>query len=474
MRIRSIGARLTVWYTSLLTVTFLILGGTTYGLLAYSLSRDMDSALNGVAEAMAERTRLGNTTPVPTDIDALFRRFFGFSPLDRYIDLYDPRGRPDPRHSHPRPTGLSISPQALKNASQGFSTFETIETTGDYPVRVLTMPVIESGRIANLLQVGMSLENMFRTRRRFLLNMASVLPLGLLFAGGGGWLLTRRTLRPVDRMTRTAQRISGEHLNERIEETGSDDELDRLAQTLNDMLDRLDDSFHQIRQFSADASHELQTPLTILKGEMEVALRSPRSPEEYQRVLNSGLEEIERINHLAAGLLLLARADSGVLRLDLQPLDLLDLVQEICDQMRVIAQAHAITLHAGLPESVFVRGDREHLRRLLLNLVDNAIKYTPAGGRVNLSLQSDGDWASLMVADTGIGLSKDEHQLIFNRFHRSTDTRSRDARGVGLGLSIARSIADAHAGRIEVESTLGQGSTFTLLLPSLDPLKMLP
>ena len=231
------------------------------------------------------------------------------------------------------------------------------------------------------------------------------------------------------------------------------------------MLGRLDDAFHQIRQFSADASHELQTPLTILKGEMEVALRSQRSSEEYQRVLKSGLEEIDRINHLVEGLLLLARSDAGVLRMDLRPVELKELLQEICEQMKVVADDHSISFQPSSLETVSVLGDREHLRRLLLNLVDNAIKYTPAGGSVTLSLQSEKDWASLRISDTGIGLSRDEQQLIFSRFHRATETRSRDEKGVGLGLSIARSITEAHGGRIQVESTPGQGSTFTVLLP---------
>jgi heavy metal sensor kinase len=327
------------------------------------------------------------------------------------------------------------------------------------------MPVLEAGRVSNLVQVGLSLENMYKTRRRFLLIMGAVLPFGLLMAGGGGWLLARRALTPVDRMTQAAQRISGEHLDERLQETGSGDELDRLAKTLNDMLGRLDDSFHQMRQFSADASHELQTPLTILKGEMEVALRSQRNAEQYQRVLRSGLEEIDRISHLVDGLLLLARADAGVLRLDLRPVDLKELLQEIYEQMKVVADDRSVSLHPSLLETVSVQGDREHLRRLLLNLVDNAIKYTPAGGEVTLSLQSDKDWASLKISDTGIGLSKDEQARIFSRFHRATEARSRDEKGVGLGLSIVRSIAEAHGGRIQVESIHGQGSTFTVLLP---------
>lgn len=465
MHLKSIGTRLTIWYTSLLTLTVLILGGTAYGLLVYSLSRDIDSALKGVAEAMVLRTRTGDAIPVPGDVDELFRRYFGFSPLDRHIDLFDPLGRRDPRLPHPRESDLPISPEALENATQGLTTVETMTTTGVYPVRVLTMPMIEAGRVANLVRVGMSLENMVKTRRRFLLIMASVFPFGLFFAGGGGWLLARRALRPVDHMTRKALRISAEHINERLPVTGNDDELDRLAKTLNDMLDRLDGAFYQMRQFSADASHELQTPLTILKGEMEVALRSHRSPEEYKNVLKSGLEEIDRINHLVEGLLLLARADAGVLRMDVQPVDLKMLIREICNQMMVIADVHSIALHPGPMDSLVVDGDRDHLRRTLLNLVDNAIKYTPAGGRVTLSLSTDDRWASLMVADTGIGFPADERQLIFDRFHRATDTRSRDASGVGLGLSIARSIAKAHGGRIEAESTPGHGSTFTLFLP---------
>ena len=467
MRIRSIGARLTIWYTSLLTLTFMLVGSVAYGLLAYSLSRDMDAALKGVAEVIAQRASVEGTPSIPADLDALFHRFFGYTPLDRYFDLFDPRGRRDPRQPGSRSKEFPLNPRALQSASQGIPTFETVATTGSYPVRLLTMPVIRAGRVTSLVQVGFSMENMVKTRHRFLVIMAYVFPFGLLLTGGGGWLLARRALKPVDHMTQTAQRISGEHLEERLQETGTGDELDRLAKTLNDMLDRLDTAFDQMRQFSADASHELQTPLTILKGEMEVALRSQRSAEEYQHILKSGLEEIDRINHLVSGLLLLARADTGVLRLDLRPMALNQLIQEIRDQMSVLADEHSVNLQTSILEPVSVHGDREHLRRLFLNLVDNAIKYTPAGGDVTLSLRSDTDGASVMITDTGIGISKDEQQIIFNRFHRSTQSRARDERGAGLGLSIARSVAEAHGGTISVESAPGQGSTFTVQLPTI-------
>lgn len=466
MSFQSIGARLTAWYISVLTATLLLLGGAAYGLLVYSLSRDMDLALSGVAEAMVRRAKADGRTAYPSDVDEIFRHFFGFSPLDRYIEMFDLRGRRDPGQTPPRSSNLPLSPEALENAARGLPTFETVHSNSPYPVRILTAPVIEAGRVINLVRVGMSMENTFQTRHRFLLILAGVLPLGILLAGGGGWLLARRALRPVDKMTRAAQRISVERLDQRLQERGSGDELDRLAKTLNDMLDRLNDAIHQMRRFSADASHELQTPLTILKGEMEVALRSARSSEEYRRVLRSGLEEIDRINHLVTGLLLLARADAGVLRLDRQPVDLADLLREIREQMKTVADVRAVSLDLETGEPVTVQGDREHLRRLVLNLVDNAIKYTPGGGRVVLSHRLEAGEAVLKVSDTGIGISGEEQMHIFSRFHRATETRSRDERGVGLGLSIARSIVEAHGGRIQVESTPDQGSTFTVWLPA--------
>ena len=462
MRIRSIRTRLTFWYTSLLAMTFLLLGGAAYGLLAYNLSHDVDTALSGVARLMAEQARRGGASFLPPEVDEAFRRFFGFSPWDRYFEMIEPPGRSGPA---PRPGKLPLSPKARENASEGLATFETVEGLAPYPVRVLTMPVTEAGRVVRLVQVGMSLEVASNTRRRFLLTMAAVFPIGLLLAGGGGWLLARRALRPVDRMAETARRISAEHLAARLEDGGANDELSRLAQTLNEMLGRLDTSFRQIRQFSADASHELQTPLTILKGEIEVALRMPRTPEEYQRILKSALEEIDRVARLVEGLLLLARADAGVLRMDLQPVDLAQLVEDVYGQAKVLADRRKITLLLGVMEPLSIRGDYERLRQVLLNLVDNGIKYTPSGGRVTLSLQRDGEWASLRVTDTGIGLSPGDQEKIFERFYRSAEDRSRGEGGAGLGLCIALSIAEAHGGKIQVESTPGLGSTFTVLLP---------
>jgi heavy metal sensor kinase len=465
MRPRSIRARLTLWYTSLLTLTMLLLGGIAYGLLGYSLARDIDSALQGVALALADQAARGSVPAVPDDIDAIFRRFFGISPWDRYVERRHPWGDRAPQESPSQRERLPLSAGALNRAAQGLATFETVEGLGPYPVRILTYPVRDASRAPSLIQVGMSLGSVSMTRRRFLLVMAAVLPLAMLLAGGGGWLLARRALKPVDRMTEAARRISAEHLDERVGTSGTGDELDRLASTLNEMLGRLDGAFRQIRQFSADASHELQTPLTILKGELEVALRAPRTPDEYRRVLGSALEESERIARLVEGLLLLSRADAGVLRMDRKPLDLAHLVAEVGEQTQVLASARGVTLAPGSLTPMAIQGDREHLRRLILNLVDNGIKYTPAGGCVTLTLQEEGIWAALRVSDTGIGLTPEEQERIFQRFYRAPEAVSRGDEGSGLGLCIVRSIAEAHGGRVEVDSAPNRGSTFTVFLP---------
>ncbi len=461
----SIRARLTLWYSALLTVTVLILAGAAYALLWYGSMQDMDDALQGVARALERQAPRRGNPWVPADVDALFRRFFGFSPWDRYAqrrDLVPPRD--SRRRQAARPGSLPLSAAARRNAAAGRETYETVEGLANYPVRLLTKPVF-TGRARSVIQVGMSQENLYATRRRFLWVMAAVLPLGLLLATGGGWALARRALAPVDHMAAAARRISAAHLAERLEESGAGDEMDRLSGVLNAMLERLDLSFRQMRQFSADASHELQTPLTILQGELEVALRSPRTPEAYREVIQSALQEIERMAVLVEGLLLLARADAGMLRLDLKPMDVAQLLAEVYERTQILAQSRALTLDLETLEPHTVSGDRERLRRVLFNLVDNAVKYTPAGGRVTLSLQRRDGHVCLSVQDTGIGLSDAEREHIFQRFHRAGSARDHGTQGSGLGLCIARSIVEAHGGVLQVASRPGAGSTFTVCLP---------
>lgn len=468
MAVRSIRTRLTLWYTSLLTVTLLILGGAAFGLLSYSLSREMDSALDSVAGAIIERDQSRSATFLPSEIDQAFRRFFGFSPMDHYFQMRDPAGNRDERKSFPSTGKLPLSRKALENAMHGLPSFETVEGLGDYPVRILTRPVVEFGRVINMVQVGMSLKSVHETLLRFLLIMAAILPLGLVLAASGGWLLANRALKPVDLMTAAARRISAEHLGQRVDEPGTGDELDNLAKTLNQMLTRLDSAFAQVRRFSADASHELQTPLTILKGELEVVLRSARTPEEYRATLESALEEVDRIAHLVEGLLLLARAEAGVLKMDRLDVDLGQMLEEVYLRLKPLAGSRGVELRLGSIEPLCVQGDPDRLQRMISNLVDNAIKYTGPDGRVTLELHSNGKRASILVSDTGMGVPVEEQEHIFQAFYRTSEARSLAERGTGLGLAIARSIAVAHGGTIEVESVPGEGSVFKVLLNAVN------
>jgi heavy metal sensor kinase len=275
----------------------------------------------------------------------------------------------------------------------------------------------------------------------------------------------RRALLPLHEIARSAERISSHNLNERLPLPGTGDELETLAVSLNRMIERLESAFQHISRFTADASHELRTPLTALRGELEAAAQYPQLPREARETIGSALEETERLSKIVQGLLAVSRLDAGEAEMERVALDLAELAASTAEQMRLLAEDKSISLSCNAPEPVMVEGDRARLKQVVVNLLDNAINYTALGGRVRLMVRTVGDRAILEVEDNGTGISKGALPHIFERFYRIDKARSRQMGGAGLGLSIVHAICTAHGGEVQVDSTEGQGSRFTVRLP---------
>jgi two-component system OmpR family sensor kinase len=457
----SVRTRLTLWYSGVLLAIVVTVGALSYSWLRLGLLQDLDASLLTVAQVVKDTDAPARAVG---DHEALLRELLAPELYDKFLQLLDPEGRPRLGPPAPRPYALPLSPAARARAARGHNTFETVSLAAAGPVRVLTMPILREGRVEEIVQVGMLLRRARAALDRYLDTLVVLIPLGVGLAAVGGAVIAQLALRPLDRMTQTARRIGAEDLTRRVERSGSGDELDRLAETMNDMLARLDQAFAQTRRFAADAAHELRTPLAALRGSMEVALRGDRVADEYRRVLASGLEEVERLIRLSEDLLLLSRSLAGPeptrARVDLEPLLL-----EALDVGARLGQPAGVSVRIEAAAPAAVRGDAAALRRALGNLVENAVKYTPRGGKVELDLAADDGAAVVTVSDTGIGIEPADAGRIFEPFVRLDAARSRDTGGAGLGLAIARSIVAAHRGTLTVESRPGAGSRFTIRLP---------
>jgi signal transduction histidine kinase len=293
-------------------------------------------------------------------------------------------------------------------------------------------------------------------------------PLLLILAAFGGYWISGRALRAVDDIATAARRIGAANLSERLPSRGNGDELDRLSETLNGMLARLEESFNRITQFTADASHELRTPIAIIRATAEVTRSLPRSPEDQQKAWQAVLTQTERTSRVIADLLFLARADSGSSGVAFEAVDLPSVIREASNEMDLVAGSAGISISTSCLPECSIRGDAEALRRLWLILLDNAIEFTPHGGSVRISLATttaSPPCAEVSVSDTGVGIAAADVPHVFDRFYRVSQDRSRRSGGAGLGLSIAHWIVAAHHGQIVVRSTPGIGSTFTVRLP---------
>lgn len=460
----SIRMRLSLWYGMVLAISFVLFAVVLYAVMARGLREQVDHSIEKAAEAAVralEQHGVGPTLP----FDDLAAEFPELAVLDKFFQIFSPAGKVTIQSPNVRRHDIPLSRTALEAAFEGRATFESARFRGESPIRLLSVPIRRGGELVNVVQVGTSLHSVEHTLRRMLGVFLVATPVALLVALAGGWFLAGRALKPVEAITQAAQRIAAGDLSQRLTVPRSSDEIGRLAVTFNDMIARLDDSFQQVRRFSADASHELRTPLTVMKGETELALRRPRSAEDYRLVLESSLEEIDRMSRIVDELLFLARADLGEVRMESKPVRLDTLMEDIQRQATVLGQEQQVQVAVGAIEPVTVLGDELRLRELILNLVDNAIKYSHRGGKVELALKRDRNVARLSVVDNGIGIPPEAQARIFDRFYRTGDARTHYKKGTGLGLSICKWIAEAHQGRIEVQSTIGQGSQFTVVLP---------
>jgi heavy metal sensor kinase len=310
-------------------------------------------------------------------------------------------------------------------------------------------------------QIDQALHELVRT-------LVIAVPLALAVAAGGGIFLARRALKPVDKIAQTAQEIEENDLSERIN-VNTKDELGRLAATLNAMIGRLERAFQRQKQFTSDASHELRAPLAVIEAESSLALQKERPPSDYRQSLETISQESRQMSLLIEHLLTLARADAGKEQWNFGEVNLGRLITNLSADVEVLCQEKGLICQLGQTQDLVIKGDEARLRELFMNLMDNAIRYTPAPGTVSISLRQEGQTAVVAIRDTGVGIPGEDIPFIFERFYRVDKSRSRAEGGTGLGLAICRYIAEAHGGKIEVESQVGSGSTFSVWLPSLSP-----
>jgi heavy metal sensor kinase len=461
MKLATIGARLTLWYMGIMSAAMVVFGAGIWIALDHSLYHAIDESLRDRVEGIRQFIETEGVSLAIEEMREEFREHSVLGPGGDLFQVMDQDGhwlyRSDPLYDEHVPlysTGaLEAEPRLENVVVQGA------------PLRFLSQNIAVQGR-RYAVQVAAPLRELERGLRELFWVAIPALPLVLLAASAGGYWLSRRALRPVDAITETARSLSARDLSRRLEVPRTEDELTRLSRTLNDLIARLESAFRQIARFTADASHELRTPLAVMRTTAEVALRSPAGVAEQRDALERIVAEIEHASQLVDNLLLIAKADSGEATLKRAAVDLAATVRDACSPVTVLARAKGVAIGVTLPEEkAIVDGDADALRRLFLLLLDNAVKYTPAGGRIDVSVDVAGKMAIATVKDTGIGISQSDLRLIFDRFYRVDQARSREQGGTGLGLAIARWIVEAHGGTIAVESRLGEGSVFTVRLP---------
>jgi heavy metal sensor kinase len=461
--IHSIKFRFTIWYLLVLAVLLAGLSAGVYLYLSRSLYRNLDNSLE---------LRSQQICSVPPVLESIWEGEFQ-EELGEIVMLYFYTGSQLVQVS---PPGMSIplSQEFIYQAINGRSTFTTVEGVEGQGLRLLAVPIhlgipgMPLSSQPGALIIGRSTRQIDQALHGLVRTLVIAVPLALAVAAGGGIFLAGRALKPVDKIAQTADEIGETDLGRRIN-VNTKDELGRLAATLNAMIGRLERAFQRQKQFTSDASHELRAPLAVIEAESSLALQKERPPGDYRQSLETISQESKQMSSLIEQLLTLARADAGKEQWNFTEVNLGRLIANLSADVEVLCQEKGLNCQLGQTQDLIIKGDEARLRELFMNLLDNAIRYTPAPGTVSISLRHEGQMAVVAIKDTGVGIPAEDIPFIFERFYRVDKSRSRGEVGTGLGLAICRYIAEAHGGKIEVESHVGVGSTFSVWLPLLSP-----
>lgn len=468
----SLRYKLALYYLIILSVVLLVCGIAIYGYISRSLVNTIDESLNYQLQKLEQVAKLSTSDSGIEDPnqspDSANDAEGEVIPIPlQLMQVINSRGEIQTEtYAHPQDE-VPVDLPSLRRLQYDTTHHETLIMPSGELLRVATRRTRGHDSEDFYVRLGHSLAALQQARKRLLLVFGIAIPLALLLSSFGGLVLANQALSPVDRITKAAEQIAAGDLSERVTVHRKMDELGRLASTFNYMISRLQAAFERQKQFTSDASHELRTPLAVMRGELEIALRRERTPEEYQHTLSSNLEEISRLSRLVEDLLMLARADAGRAELRCEPVNLSALCQNTTEYISPLAEQREQTLTYQLPpQPVTIKADQQRMKQLLLNLLDNAIKYTDHGGTITLSLMTENQQAVLSITDTGRGIPAEDVPHVFERFfRRSAKTADRSASGSGLGLSIVKWIVDAHGGSIDVQSKVGEGTTFTVRLP---------
>jgi two-component system OmpR family sensor kinase len=441
--------------------------GADWALRRVVLGRIIDDAVLWLASTEAAALQADPVHPVRVHEMAPGSGPPSFARLDKFVQIIDLDGRVVARSTTLGTSRLPTPPAMLERAREGETAFGTVSDFGEEPIRMVLLPAAV-GTTRYAIQVAMSLDDAYavlHAGRWLVFSMSIVILAGIGFTSAR---LARRALHPIDRVVTRARRIGEANLADRLPHPGTEDEIGRLVETLNDMLGRLERSFEVQRRFTADASHELRSPLSRLRAELEVTLRRPREVGDYEETLRSCLDEVERVQSLIEELLALARIDARQEPESPEPVPVGDIVAAAVAAVRPKALRRSIDLTIERPADLLVTTAPVAAQVALANILDNAVKFSPPGGQVRIVVTAGRQEAVIAISDCGPGVAPDEAAQLFERFYRGKASRSAGAPGVGLGLAISRALVERQGGRISVDTRPDAGATFSVRLPRAD------